>query len=332
MIQGDSSQPLETNEQLPTVSVITPAYNAADYITAALDSVFAQTFTAYEVIVINDGSPDTLKLEQVLAPYLRRIIYLQQENRGAAAARNAGLRIARGRFVAFLDADDFWLPAYLTSQINFSETSKADLVYADAELLGDSQFSGRTYMETAPSSGEVTAESLLALRCNVITSGVVARRQPIIEVGMFDETIRRGHDFDLWLRLAKHGASITYQRKVLLKHRILESSLSGNTASQFQRALKVLDTIRQRGNLSDREASTLDQTLQRIHAEIRLESGKGLLRQRHFSEAAAAFRDANRFFGSWKLRMTLVALRLAPQLLWRVYTRSKAQSGPNMGH
>ena len=326
----DSLQPLETTEQRPTVSVIIPAYNAADYIAAALDSVFSQTLTDYEVIVINDGSPDTLQLEQALAPYLHRIIYLKQENRGAAAARNAGLRIAQGRFVAFLDADDFWLPAYLTSQVNFSESSRADLVYADAELIGGSEFSGRTYMETAPSSGEVTAESLLALRCNVITSGVVARRQPIIEVGMFDEAIRRGHDFDLWLRVAKHGATIKYQKEVLLKHRILESGLSGDTASQFQRALKVLDTIRQRGNLTTREAATLDQTLQRIQAEIKLEHGKGLLRQRHFNDAAEAFREANRFFGSWKLRMALLALRFAPQLLWRVYNRSRVQSGANI--
>jgi glycosyltransferase involved in cell wall biosynthesis len=322
MTQGDSLPPPETSEQPPIVSVIIPAYNAADYIGAALDSIFSQTLNDYEAIVINDGSPDTTQLEQALAPYLARIVYLKQENRGAASARNAGLRIARGRFVAFLDADDFWLPVYLTSQINFLESSKVDLVYADAELLGDSQLAGRTYMETAPSSGEVNAESLLALRCNLITSGVVARRQPIIEVGMFDEAIRRGHDFDLWLRLAKHGAKMAYQRKVLLKHRILESSLSGDIASQYQRAFKVLDTIRQRGNLTAREASTLDHTLQKIQAEIELERGKGLLRERKFSEAAEALRRANQFYRSPKLRLVLVALRVAPNILWRIYRRN----------
>ena len=303
----------------PTVSVIIPAYNAAEYIGSALDSVLSQSFTDYEVIVINDGSPDTAQLEEALKPYSAKVVYLKQENRGAAAARNAGLRIARGQFVAFLDADDFWLPDYLMSQINFIESSKADMVYADAELLGDSEHSGRTYMQTAPSSGEVSAESLLALRCNVITSGVVGRRQPIIEVGMFDEAIKRGHDFDLWLRLAKHGVSITYQRKVLLKHRILESSLSGDSASQNQRALKVLDTIRQRGNLTPREEATLERTLQMIEAEIHLGLGKGFLRQRNFDKAAEAFRGANQFYGSWKLRLVLLALRFAPNTLRRIY-------------
>ena len=314
--------PQDVAASAPIVSVIIPAYNAAEYISSALDSIFSQTLIDYEAIVINDGSPDTSQLEQALTPYLSRIVYLKQENLGAAAARNAGLRIARGRFVAFLDADDFWLPDYLTSQIGFLKTSKADLVYADAELIGDSQLAGRTYMETAPSAGEVNAESLLALRCNLITSGVVARRAPIIEVGMFDEAIRRGHDFDLWLRLAKHGAAMTYQRNVLLKHRILESGLSGDTASQSQRALKVLDTIRQRGDLTTREESTLEHTLEKIQAEIKFERGKELLRKRSFDEAADAFRSANQFYGSWKLRLVQLALHVAPNMLWRIYGRN----------
>src|SRR5678815_4195555 len=128
--------PQDVAASAPIVSVIIPAYNAAEYIRAALDSIFSQTLSDYEAIVINDGSPDTSQLEHALTPYLSRIVYLKQENRGAAAARNAGLRIARGRFVAFLDADDFWLPDYLTRQIDFLNTSNADLVYADAELIG----------------------------------------------------------------------------------------------------------------------------------------------------------------------------------------------------
>ncbi len=79
---------------------------------------------------------------------------------------------------------------------------------------------------------------------------------------MFDEDIKRGHDFDLWLRLAKSGARMSYQKKVLLKHRILESSLSGDSVSQYRRAFKVLDTIRQRGHLPAGKQATLERTLQ----------------------------------------------------------------------
>ena len=90
----------------PSVSLIIPAYNVAAFISETLASVFAQTFTDFEVIVVNDGSPDTEELERELARFIARVNYVKQENRGASAARNAGLRTPRGEFVAFLDADD----------------------------------------------------------------------------------------------------------------------------------------------------------------------------------------------------------------------------------
>ena len=323
MTHGDSLQRAETNEQLPIVSAIIPAYNAADYIGAALDSIFSQTMRDYEVIVINDGSPDTVQLEQALAPYLSRIVYLKQENRGAAAARNAGLRIARGRFVAFLDADDFWLPEYLSEQIRFLETSGADMVYADALLIGSVSEEGRTYMELTPSRGKVTAVSLLSATSNVITSGVLARAASIIEVGMFDEDIKRGHDFDLWLKLAKQGARIDFQRKVLLQHRVLESSLSGDLVSRHGRTLKVLESINKRHQLSASEQAALDRSVKRGAAALNVELGKEKLLQKDFGGASEAFKEANRFYRSWKLRTVLLGLRLAPHLLWRVYFRNK---------
>lgn len=321
----DDSPPLGTNEQPTTVgvSVIIPAYNAADFITAALDSIFSQTFNDYEVIVINDGSPDTTQLEQALAPYLARIIYLKQENRGAAAARNAGLRIARGRFVAFLDADDFWLPDYLSEQIRFLETSGADMVYADAMLIGSLSQTGRTYMKLTPSRGKVTPVSLLRATSNVITSGVLARAASIIEVGMFAEDIKRGHDFDLWLRLAKKGARIDFQRKVLLRHRALDSSLSGDLVSRHERTLKVLETIKKRHQLTASEQAALDWSAKRGAAALNVELGKDMLLQKDFGGAAKAFQEANRFYRSWKLRTVLLGLRLAPHFLWRVYFRTK---------
>src|SRR5437763_483641 len=92
------------SELSPQVSIIIPAYNVAPYIAETLDSVFAQTYMNYEVIVVNDGSPDTEDFERALEPYLDRITYLKQENAGVSVARNAGLLAARGEFVAFLDA------------------------------------------------------------------------------------------------------------------------------------------------------------------------------------------------------------------------------------
>jgi glycosyltransferase involved in cell wall biosynthesis len=98
----------------PLISIIVPAYNVATYIGEALDSVFAQDYTKFETIVINDGSTDAPELELALEPFRDRINYIQQPNRGISAARNAGLHAARGELIALLDSDDKWLPGKLT--------------------------------------------------------------------------------------------------------------------------------------------------------------------------------------------------------------------------
>jgi glycosyltransferase involved in cell wall biosynthesis len=90
----------------PTISVIIPSYNTAPLIANCLDSVFAQSFSDFEVVVVNDGSPDTAKLEEALRPYLEKIVYIVQENKRAAGARNTAIGKARGEFLAFLDSDD----------------------------------------------------------------------------------------------------------------------------------------------------------------------------------------------------------------------------------
>ena len=143
----------------PKVSVIIPAYNIANYVAETLDSVNSQTFKDYEVIVINDGSPDSIEFEKVLKPYFESIIYLKSVNIGAGAARNIAIEHSRGELLAFLDGDDVWLPKFLESQVNFLEKNSFDLVYADADLFGDSRLAGKTYMQTSPSVGEATPGS-----------------------------------------------------------------------------------------------------------------------------------------------------------------------------
>ena len=120
------------------VSVVIPAYESAGYIRRALDSVFAQTFSDFEVILVNDGSPDTDLLEQNLLPYGDRVHYIRQNNLGPSGARNAGILHAGGKYVAFLDSDDMWLPEHLANQtaLLLSDPSLG-LVYADSILLRD---------------------------------------------------------------------------------------------------------------------------------------------------------------------------------------------------
>jgi glycosyltransferase involved in cell wall biosynthesis len=192
----------------PLVSVIVPAYNVADFIGDALNSVLAQTVTDYEIIVVNDGSPDTEALEKVLGPYMSRIVYLKQENRGVSAARNTGIKAARGSLIAFLDGDDSWLPHYLEVQVpRIQADPSIDVLYPNVIMFGDSSEAGEEFMTICPSNGEVTFERLLLQECNVSNCSI-ARRETIVRAGLFDEELRSVEDFDLWLRVIKHGGRL----------------------------------------------------------------------------------------------------------------------------
>jgi glycosyltransferase involved in cell wall biosynthesis len=311
----------------PLVSVIIPAFNAAEFMSETLNSVFAQTFKSYEVIVINDGSSDTEQLEQVLQQYPSNLHYIKQENQGAAAARNAGLRAATGQFVAFLDADDTWFPSFLEKQMELLKSSKADLVFADALLFGDSPLDGRTFMQIDPPEGEVTAENLLFVKVTVLTSTVLARRAQILDVGLFDVSLRRGQDFDLWLRLAKAGARFAYSREVLAHHRIVESGLSGGAISQLQRTLAVHESVKTRKDLTEGEQAAVLWNMNRTLRELALENGKEKLLGRDFSGALQSFNEARRLQQSWKLMFVCLALRIAPGMVWRLYNRREAAPG-----
>ena len=188
------------------ISIVIPTFNSSRFIEAALVSVFNQTLPAYEVIVVNDGSPDSEELEAVLEPYRSRIVYLKQSNGGPSKARNTGIRCAQGEYVAFLDSDDRFLPHCLETQVNFLRSDiSLDMVYADLLLEGDTSLAGKTFMQFSPSVGEVTFDSILIGKCQIPTSAVVAKKQALLDAGMFDEKFSRSEDYDLWLRLAHLG-------------------------------------------------------------------------------------------------------------------------------
>jgi glycosyltransferase involved in cell wall biosynthesis len=309
----------------PQISIVMPAYNVAPYIGETLESVFAQTFNDYEVIVVNDGSPDTEELEHALAPYQDRIHYIKQQNRGAGAARNLGLRTARGGFIAFLDADDLWLPNYLEEQLKFIRANDVDLVCADAMHFGDSPLAGKTYMEafmeTAPVVGEVTFLGLVSAEQSLITSGIVARRASIIEVGLFDEALRNSQDFDLWLRLVRHGARLAYQRRLLLRYRCHENSLSGDEINRTARQLRVYDKIERSFDFTSDEGPVVLRAIERRRALLEFELGKLYLEQGDFEKSRAAFSNGNSLGRSWKTVVAVLFSRCFPGFMRGIYLR-----------
>jgi glycosyltransferase involved in cell wall biosynthesis len=309
----------------PKISVIIPAYNVAAYIAETLASVFAQTFTDFEVIVVNDGSPDTEEFERIIQPYLKRICYLKQANRGASAARNTGLRAAAGELIAFLDADDLWSPQYLDEQLRFMRKRGCDLACADANYFGESDRTGQTYMDslmrTAPPEGPVTFLELVNADRSLITSGVIVRRDLVLEVGLFDESLRNAQDFDLWLRLARHGAKLAYHRHVLLMYRSRPDSLSGDAINSHQRELRVFDKIEQSYEFTPAERAEVSAVIRNRRALLKYELGKLYLTPGDFVLARESFADSICLKSGWKPKLALWLTRLAPNLFRSLYLR-----------
>jgi glycosyltransferase involved in cell wall biosynthesis len=296
----------------PTVSVIIPTYKTANLIAACLDSVFAQTYQDFEAIVVNDGSPDTPELEKVLAPYMDRIVYIKQENKRTAGARNNAIRNARGEFVAFLDSDDTWMPDHLASQMQmFSADPSLGLTYSNG-LVG-MPGEEREFMERCPSTGEATFDSLLVERCQIPISTVVARKTAIVKAGMFDEKLARCDDYDMWVRTAFHGAKIAYSRKVQARMPVgRPGSLSQSRARMAEGYWTILEKYKQTLPLKEADRKVVEKRAAEIHARFLLEEGKSKMDQRDFGQAQKLFSEANEYLHQPSLSLTVMGLKIAP--------------------
>lgn len=187
--------------EAPRITVVVPAYNAAWCVKRAIDSVLAQRWSDYELVVVDDGSTD--ETADVLAAYGAQIRVVRQANAGLSAARNAGIKAAAGEWVAFLDADDWWLPEKLAAQmaliarepdIGFCSTF-ARIVSPDGEQL--------ELWSDGGLHGNILAD-LFGANAGVAGSGsaVLARRDLLTRCGGFDTTLRSVEDIDMWMRLA----------------------------------------------------------------------------------------------------------------------------------
>jgi glycosyltransferase involved in cell wall biosynthesis len=220
----------------PLVSAVVPAYNAMGHIGDCLASVFDQRSPfALEVIAVNDGSTDGTLEKLRGTPGLT---CLTQDNRGPAAARNSGIRHARGEFIAFLDADDLWPQDKLCKQVELLQAHPdAALCFGDCRQFEDGRARPQTLFEegghgerTWGKAPYVSDPYIHLLQSNFITTGsVVVRRRVLEEVGGFDESLRLVEDLELWLRIARRHPVIWCRDVCLLRRRH-----AGNTSREAE--------------------------------------------------------------------------------------------------
>jgi glycosyltransferase involved in cell wall biosynthesis len=303
----------------PKVSIVIPCYNTANYVAEALDSVFAQTFTDFEVLVVNDGSPDTPALDAVLERYMSRIRYIVQPNGGPSAARNTALRVASGEYVAFLDSDDYWHPNYLevlTGELD--RDPHTAVVFPDATIVGDVQHAGTTTNSRSRGPKEITFAALLDQRCYVFV-GVLARRNAIMAVGMLDEDLRCSEDYDLWLRMLRAGHRIRGVNVMLAYYRKRGDSATANSMRMLDHYLRVLAKVSATMDLSAEELEIVERQTRLTTGRKHLVNARAEFFTRNFVNARAEVRRANAYIGSNKLRIIDVMLEIAPNWLVALY-------------
>jgi glycosyltransferase involved in cell wall biosynthesis len=295
----------------PTFSVIVAAYQVADLIGEALDSIRQQTVAPLEVIVCDDGSTDGL--EQALSTYGDEIVLLRKEHGGEASAKNAAAFAARGDFVVILDADDLYLPMRLEALTALAQARPdLDILTTDAYLVVNGRRVRRNYGERW--RFDVVDQRRAIVQRNFIFGHAAVRRERLLEHGGFDESILWTTDWDLWLRLILDGSLVGAVDQPLALYRVRPTSLTARRRELTLGKIATLEKAERNAALRADERPVLASALAGHRLELRLidlraavAAGGSALRRRAVALLAAPGLAP-------KNRLEVGAIALAPKL------------------
>lgn len=251
------------------VSIIMPAYNASEFIQESIDSVIAQTYDKWELIIIDDGSIDDTSMI-VKSNILKddRIKLFYQENSKQGKARNLGIENADGEYLAFLDSDDLWLPHKLEVQLKEFENYDVDLVFSDSYFFYDTDSKNRNLkMNTLNSlfKGLGALDSFLVIN-RIPNLTVLVKKETILSVNGFSEKneIQNAEDYHLWLKLLIEGATFYGSDKVLASYRRHSNSVTSNDVLSTKQKIEVYyDLIQKYPEVKQKIRNALKQTLRK---------------------------------------------------------------------
>jgi glycosyltransferase involved in cell wall biosynthesis len=275
---------------VPAVSVITPAHDAAVYIAQTIESVRAQTFEDWELVIVDDGSTDrTTEIVEAYQERDGRIRLLHQDNAGPSAARNHAMRAARGAYFAFLDSDDAWDPPFLEQQLaHLRRYPDTALVTGVARFRGG-PYDGRPMRPFRPGYPVLTLRDIIGDDTAVFIM-TVFRREVFETIGGLDELQWRSEDYNFWLRAATAGFVFRRNPAPLGHYRVRHGSLSQNTVDMLRGLLLSYDKVRPACPPASPERAVLDAQVARFERELLLAQAKLALERRAFGEAAQHLR------------------------------------------
>jgi glycosyltransferase involved in cell wall biosynthesis len=304
---------------VPAVSVIMPAYNVEPFVGDAIASVRSQTFSDFELIVVDDGSTDGSAA--VIEGHVQedgRIRLLRQSNGGISAARNAALRHARGRYIAILDSDDAWLPSFLGSQIEILERRpEIDIVTTNAWFVGGA-LSGRTSGPQPDPRPDPDLLNLLEDETAVFIMCVFRRRVYEI-VGGFDERFRSNEDYDFWIRAAMAGFRFARNDKPAAYYRRRGGSLSADELRMLRGILSVYAKTREALVNDPHALAILDAQVERFETERVAAEARRALQTGNRAAVQEYVTALHRRRGGAMLLLARIMARWAPGLLSRAY-------------
>jgi glycosyltransferase involved in cell wall biosynthesis len=249
--------------QIPRVSIIIPTHNRKTFVREAVDSVLAQTYNDYELIVVDDGSTDGTGDD--LKEYGESLHYLYQANQGVSAARNSGLALAQGEFIAFLDSDDLWLPRKLVVQVAFMDQHpQAQICYTD-ELWIRRGVRVNPKKRHTKHSGEIYPRCLPL--CIISPSSALMRRGLVEKVGAFDPELPVCEDYDLWLRVAARFPVFFIPQRLIVKRGGHPDQLSRQEWGNDRYRVRALAKILEMGVLTP---DLRELTIQELHRKGRV--------------------------------------------------------------
>lgn len=238
----------------PLVSINLCCYNSEKYLDATLQTIFAQTFRDWELVIVNDGSSDAT--EQIIQQHCQAgwpIVYHYQENAGLGNARNKALSLSSGEFVAFIDHDDLWLPEKLAKQVPLFENPKVGLVYSDAFMMEEASGNRHSTFSKSEPARLVRGNarnSLLAFGGFLCLSTAVVRQSIFSTVGVFDPTLRIVEDTEMWFRIADVAEFDCCPEPLAIYRVHPTSSLRTQSERHWQETVQLSHREIRRGNMS----------------------------------------------------------------------------------
>jgi glycosyltransferase involved in cell wall biosynthesis len=305
----------------PWVSVVIPAYNAERYLADTIESVLAQTFRSFEIIIVDDGSTDNTK---AIAESFRAdgVSVVTQANAGTAAARNRALSVARGRFISLLDSDDLWEPDCLQTMVEFLEQHpQVSIAFCDSRYFGETKFAGRTYQELYPPNAPLTFARVAGLVSHVCLDAML-RREVFDDIGGFDDKLRAVEDFDLWVRALHAGYRIEPVPRVLVHYRRHAASVSAGAALMYSSAVQVLEKWRAAACLDREDREAVERGYREMRFQLDVRTATDHIRAGEFALAKAALQRACAYRPKWRYLVARLGLAIAPGMTRLALRRS----------